>query len=69
MSTDNREEWWLDHSNLTALMRWLIDEQEMTLDQVTYFLEKPWKWSPEWDRMRGVTKRDTERAPAPEHAV
>ncbi|HLK36052.1 MAG TPA: hypothetical protein VKU41_04820 [Polyangiaceae bacterium] len=49
-----RTEWWLDHSNLSALARWLIDRAELPLDQVPHFLEKPWKWGSSWLAMRGV---------------
>ncbi|HTQ44504.1 MAG TPA: hypothetical protein VMI75_17200 [Polyangiaceae bacterium] len=44
-------EWWEDHRNLAALYRHLTDECELPEDQVAYFLEKPWKWTDEWERM------------------
>ncbi len=63
--------WWEDHRNLAELFDWLrrddCPEECATLDvddqaAVSYFLNKPWKWTPEYERMR-ISKTPT--APPP----
>lgn len=41
--------WWEHHANLARLYRWLEDRCEAP-DPVEY-LEKPWKWAPEFEQM------------------
>lgn len=53
--------WWADHSNLAELHRYLTgsdcpEGDALDPSQVQYFLEKPWKWTAEWDRMRAKEK-------------
>lgn len=48
--------WWLDHTELAALYRWLVNHDELDgkdTDAVVYFLSKPWKWTRERAQMRG----------------
>jgi hypothetical protein len=50
-----RDEWWLAHTNIAALYRWLVENDEIderSTADVCYFLQKPWKWTPEWQRMQ-----------------
>lgn len=49
--------WWMDHANLAELHRYLTgsdcpEGDALDPSQVQYFLEKPWKWTQEWERMR-----------------
>lgn len=43
--------WWDSHENLARLWRWLDARGETPGDGPAYFMEKPWKWAPEWDAM------------------
>lgn len=45
-----RREWWHDHREIAALLAWL-DERGETPDDVAYLVEKPWKWTPEYQQM------------------
>jgi hypothetical protein len=53
-----RSEWWNApdaHANLSALWDWLDKRAETPGgpgDGVSYFLEKPWKWTHEYTQMR-----------------
>ncbi len=54
---DTAAPWWMDHANLAELHRYLTGSdcpEGDALDpaSVQYFLEKPWKWTQEWERMR-----------------
>lgn len=44
-------DWWEDHDNLAELWRFLEDRGEQPNDPA-YFLDKPWKWDPEYQQMR-----------------
>ena len=48
--------WWSDHANLADLYEWLVEHDRLDPSDaraVTYFLRRPWKWSPEWlERLR-----------------
>jgi hypothetical protein len=44
-------DWWTDHDALAELWRWLEDRGQEPND-VAYYLERPWKWTPEYDDMR-----------------
>lgn len=57
--------WWLDHRNLAELYAYLSGSdcpEDDALDpaSVQYFLEKPWKWTDERERMLAEMNR-TER--------
>lgn len=43
-------DWYEDHENLAELWRWLEERGEQP--DPAYFLEKPWKWTPEWNQMQ-----------------
>lgn len=58
---DTAPPWWMDHANLAELHQYLTGSdcpEGDTLDpaSVQYFLEKPWKWTQEWERMRAKEK-------------
>ena len=42
-------QWYDDRNNLADLWRWLEDQGEDP--EPAYFLEKPWKWSPDFTQM------------------
>lgn len=44
--------WYANHSNLAALWAWLVENGETPSDGPSYFMEKPWKWTPEWERFQ-----------------
>ena len=50
---------WLAHyGNITELARWLVAEGRLTtIEDVLYYFEKPWKWSPEWREYRDLVKK------------
>lgn len=51
MSRTIVREWWEHHTNLAMLFRYLVDEDKLDptqVDEVEYFLEKPYKWADEW---------------------
>jgi len=55
--------WWSDPSNLSRLVAWLAEREEIDTDisGVVAFLAKPWKWAPEWEtfeaeQIRGVAE-------------
>lgn len=50
--------WYTDHTRLSALARWLIARDALPLDEVAYYLDKPWKWSGEYDIMCREQDRD-----------
>jgi hypothetical protein len=41
--------WYEDHSNVLRLATWL--EDGYTAEQLLRFIEKPWKWAPEWEKL------------------
>ena len=45
--------WFESHDNLIELAHWLLVDGWFTypIDLLRYF-EKPWKWEPEWDKMK-----------------
>lgn len=53
-------EWYEDHANIAALARAMAD-QGMAASVVAYMVEKPWKYSCEFERMRaGLPLDDAE---------
>ena len=58
--------WWSDHANLAELYAYLSgsdcpEDDALDPSSVQYFLEKPWKWTDEYSRMRAEKAR-TEKA-------
>jgi hypothetical protein len=49
-------DWWDDHDNLAELWSWLEDRGQEP-DSVVYYLQKPWKWTPEYVDMRDEQER------------
>ena len=39
--------WYDNHINLELLVRYLVENEDFTLEQVLPVLEKPWNW--EWE--------------------
>jgi hypothetical protein len=48
-------DWWEDHRNLRDLWFWLDGRAERP--DPADFIDKPWKWTPEWDDMRAAAAR------------
>lgn len=48
----NEPKWYDSHSNLARLLEWLDkqDEANVEISWLCYYLEKPHKWTPEWER-------------------
>ena len=44
------EPWYSDYSNVLKLARHLVDVGD-DAQTLIYFLEKPWKWTPEWETL------------------
>ena len=56
VDTDTISPWWMDHQKLAELHAYLTsaecpESDRLDPTQVTYFLQKPWKWSEERQRM------------------
>jgi hypothetical protein len=47
MSGDRR--WYEDHENVCAFLRWMVEDARADAALILEILEKPWKWSPEYD--------------------
>ena len=45
------DEWWREPQNLADLWCFLVEEGEAPSDPA-YYMEKPWKYEPEWERMK-----------------
>lgn len=57
-------EWWGDRGNVADLYRWLRDEARLPpVDEVGDLIERPWKWTPEWNEMQAARAADNEEAP------
>jgi hypothetical protein len=61
VDVDTVPPWWLDHANLAELYAYLTgadcpEGDELDPSQTQYFLEKPWKWTDEYERMRHIPK-------------
>lgn len=53
---EKKAEWFEDHTELVAFAHWLADNghfdganRRQTADNVLYYFEKPWKWTPEYE--------------------
>ncbi len=42
--------WYETHDNVTALGAWLIAERDFSVAQLQWYYEKPWHWTPEWNK-------------------
>jgi hypothetical protein len=47
---DQHDQWWLDHDKLMETAAYL--KVDMDVDDLYYFFEKPWKWTPEHELMK-----------------
>lgn len=43
--------WFDNYANVVRLARWLASEQEFTVSELLAYLEKPWKWTEEWNQL------------------
>lgn len=44
--------WWTDHSEIARLICWLDERGELTdIRDAAYLVEKPWKWTAEYEAM------------------
>ena len=59
-------EWYDDRLRLAALADWLTEQGREPADGWGYFLEKPWKWTPEYREMCAEEEQD--RLAEEEHA-
>jgi len=47
--------WHESHDNRIALARHLIEIGRLDVaDEVLYFFEKPWKWTPDWEKFQAA---------------
>jgi len=47
--SEDQKPWWDDAANIRVFCAYLIQNGYLeTLDDVLYFLEKPWKWTEEF---------------------
>ncbi len=47
---DRAQPWWLLHGNLVTLLAYLQDHDSYNKADMLAALEKPWKYTPEFDR-------------------
>lgn len=46
-------EWYDDRENIARLLTWLEERCELrSIDDAIYLVEKPWKWTPEWNELQ-----------------
>jgi len=51
--------WYSDWNNITTLVRWLHDEEGVTdFEHLIYCLEKPWKYTAEYNKMRELESEE-----------
>ena len=41
--------WYDSRDNLSALIRYLVDTDEIRPEDIYYLVQKPWKYDAEWD--------------------
>lgn len=51
---EHDEFWYCKSENISTLIRWLYDRDELSLDidSLCYLLDKPWKWDADYRAMR-----------------
>lgn len=42
------DKWWEIHENVYTFARHLVEIEDMDIENLLYFIEKPWKWDPEY---------------------
>ena len=55
--TETGSEWWRNRMNLASLWEWLDNQDAAPGDGAAYFMRKPWKWDPEWERFQAYQAR------------
>lgn len=60
--------WYADHQNLALLWRWLEDRGDQPADPA-HFIEKPWKWEPEWNELQAEQAHEERLATDPDYAA
>lgn len=59
MATETKAKWWETHTELVAFARVLVDSQgTLEAADVIRYLEKPWKWGPEYERWVALGRPD-----------
>lgn len=48
--------WYETHDNLAAFVRYLAHEERFTGEQIAAVVEKPWKWTAEYQEFRGISE-------------
>ena len=49
--------WYEDWGNIITLVRWLHYEEDVEVEHLIYCLEKPWKYTAEYNKMREMEGR------------
>lgn len=49
---EDQPQWWDYADQVAELVQYLADTDQITIEQVAYLLEKPWKWQDEYNAMR-----------------
>lgn len=50
--------WYDSRGNIADLLRWLADQGQLTVDDAIDAIEKPWKFTLDWDAMLADRERD-----------
>ena len=58
MSEEDRTSWLDDYENIHTLARFLAEEKGFSMDNILYFLEKPWHYSKEYNEMVEYRKKE-----------
>jgi hypothetical protein len=43
--------WWEDHNEIARLIEYLHETDGLEMDEAIYLVQKPWKWTEEYDTM------------------
>lgn len=52
----HRVNWWENTGNVAQLLRWMHENEPMPFETTIQVVEKPWKWTDEWNEMRAERK-------------
>lgn len=45
----SKTKWYMVYDHVVGLASWLVYERGLDAKELVAFLEKPWKWTPEWE--------------------
>lgn len=51
----HRVAWWENGGNVAQLLRWLNESEPLQFSTVIEIVERPWKWTDEWNAMQAAT--------------